>query len=249
MFTSSGFYPPCGLFNMSHIIASFICVALALICVYLAKDSGIQEFKPYRIFAVVVLGLMLIVDVVWSIIQKQMIIENILPYGLTLCFALSLCLVEAKNLNISKLAKVFVGYIGVAFGLLILIAPVPSFTNYPLFHFKSMFAILTGSIMFFFGIMQFVKKEVEMNAKTLGLAVFLMLDLIVDCLVLNVVFNANYLYLFNPANINIGWINDIYLFNYNLYTIFMVALYISPILVIYSVYKLAELLVKSYNKN
>lgn len=249
MFTSSGFYNPCGLFNLSHIVASFICIALVLICVYLAKDMKKQEFKPYHIFLIVVLGLMLVVDIVWSIIQKQITIENLFPYGLILSFIIALCLTNARNGNIKQLAKIFIAYVGVAFGLLILVAPVPSFTNYPLFHFKSMFAILSGSIIFFLGLMQFVFKQVEMNSKTLGLAIFLVFDLIIDCLILNVVFNANYLYLFNPGNLNVEWLSNIYLFNNNIYTALMVVLYIMPILVIYTVYKLADLLVKRYNKN
>ena len=248
MFTSLGTYKACGLFNMSHIVASFICVALALILVYLTKDSTKEQLKIHYNIVAVILSVMLVFTIVWNLFQDQIKIEDIIPLSISFFFVLALWLMNSKKLWLRNLAKVFVGYVGVAFGFLLLIVPIPSFTNYPLFHFKSLFALFTYTSMFCLGLMQFVVKEVEINFKNLSIAVFLMLDIVIDCLVLNLLFDANFLFLFSPNGLNIPCLNCLYTFNNNIYTLAIVLMCVLLLIVTYLVVKFAELVLKHNNK-
>jgi len=232
---------------MSHIIASFICIALALIMVYLTKDAEKKELKIHYNIVACIISVMLVISIVWDLFQGQWQIENIIPISISLLFVLALWLMNSKKACLNKIAKVFVAYVGVAFGLLLLIVPVPSFTNYPLFHFKSMFALFTYTSMFCLGLMHFATKEVEINSKNLKLATFLIFDVIVDCLILNTLLNANFLFLFSPDGMNIEWLNNVYIFNNNIYSLLMFGFYFIPVLAVYLVYKLADILIKKYN--
>lgn len=249
MFTKFGTYSPCGLFNLSHIIASVICFALVLIAVYLVKDLNHQKQCLINNVLSAFVGVMLITDFIYNIVNKGFIIESILPFGVVMAFVLAMICSNAKCKMVKEASLIFMGFVGVSFGAVLLFVPVSSFANFPLFHFKSLFDLIYYSIMLYSGIMVFASKQVELNLKNFKLAMLLVLDLLIDCLTLSLIFNTNFMFLITPSGLHIGCLNSLYLFSESLYTLTMFAVYLALPAIMYMLYALANVLIKKYNND
>lgn len=248
MISEYGTYNPAGLFSMSHIVAFLVCFALVVVCVFLAKDLTQDNFKPCFITIATVISLLLFIEIMLNIYAEHLKPENILPIGIELLFVAFMWLSLLKNKAVAYVSKVVVAFVGTSFGVFFLIFTLPSVTNYPIFHVKCFFEIAISSLMLFIGIMIFKQNEVKLNAKSLKIALVMMLAFLVDCLTINVVFDTNYLFLISPKGLNIPFLNNIYLFSNGLYSLMIFSIYLLVIIMVYAIYRIFKFVVDKYNQ-
>jgi len=218
MFKDLETYKATGLFSMSHIISFAICFLIVAICVYLSVGISKKETKTIFIFFAVSIFIMLLIEFVWNMAKGYRTPENIVPISFVLFFVVALILSCFEKKNISKIAKIFIAYFGIGFGTAMLVLTIPSITNYPIFHFKCLFQTTSVSVMLYCGIMMFVLKEVEFNFKSFKTALILLADILIDCLVLSLIFNSNFLYIISPNGLNFALLTNLYEFNAGLYS-------------------------------
>jgi len=248
MFSEIGTFNPTELFSLSHTIASLICFAIVFICVYLAKDFSEKETKKLVVGIAYAMFALLIIETIYDLCQNQSSIENIVQINVISIFAVSVLLSYSKNQKISHVFKSFVAYSGVGIGSVLLIFTFPSIMNFPIFHIKCLIELVCYSFMVFIGVSLFVRKEVEINAKTLGKALLVLAVFITDCLIINIVFNTNYLYLISPKTLGIEFLNTLYITCSGVYSLVAVMSYFVLEIALFALYKLFKLFVDSYNK-
>lgn len=248
MFKDLQTYQASGLFSMSHIVAFAICFAIIAICVYLSLEITKKEIKTIYIFFAVCMLLMILIDYIWNIARGYTQIENLIPISIITLFIIALCLSLCKKEKLAYISKVFLTYVGIGFGAVMLVLTFPSFTNYPVFHFKCLFELCCYSAMLYTGIMMLVLKEVKICAKTFKIALFIIADVLVDCLILNMIFNVNFLNLMSPEGLGLNFLTNLHMFNGGIYSILAFAFYFSPIVLAYITCKTIYFVMNKYNK-
>lgn len=248
MFEKLGYFQASGLFSTEHTVSVLICFALVIIATYLTFETS--ESKQKLIFNIIkyVLTVTIIAELVVDIVIKNHNAESLIPLNFTLLFVVALWFINLKNKSISNIAKVLVAYLGLGFGGLTLIFTVPSFTNYPVFHIKCMFAVVNYSAMLYCGLALISNNKVKINIKSFKIALFMVADFVVDCLILNAIFGTNFLALFSPNGLNIEWLNSLWLSAGGVYSLVMVAMLFACVVLAYVVGKLIVYLIKKYNQ-
>ncbi len=248
MFSKQGTYLATNIFSLEHVVASLICFAIVIICVYLINDMCWQKFKPFYKIIGSIVPILLLFELVVDACVGNNNIENFVPIGTTLIFSLTFASSFCGNEKIKRVANAVSAYFGVAFGTAFLVFTVPNFSNYPIFHVKCLFSLFSSSIMLFCGIVLIQKKQVKINLKSLKFALVAVIDLLVDCIILNTMFNTNFMFISSPKGLNIAWLNSLYLFSNGFYSLFAVSFYVASILLVYMTYKLYNALKKFYEK-
>ncbi len=249
MFSKKGTYLPTEMFSLTHVVASVVCLAVVLIGVYLVRDLKKENNKKFHIIISSVFSGLIIMEIVYEIYVKNISLQSLLPLSVNFLVLVSMLLLFCKNKTICLFSKTIIAYVGVGYGVFSLIFLIPSITNYPIFHIECLIQMFTASIMLFAGLTILVKKEVEINIKSLKIALCILFDFVVDCLIINLIFDTNYLFLISPQGINLPFLNGLYLFSSELYSVAIFMFYFVLILSVFVVYKCFEFMVDKYNKD
>lgn len=248
MFSKQGTYLATNIFSLEHVVASLICFAIVIICIYLINDMCWQKFKPVYIIMGSIVPILLLAELVVDACLGNTSIENMVPIGTTLMFAVAFVLSIASKNRLKQIADIITAFFGIAFGTTLLVFTVPNFSCYPVFHIKCLFSLFSSSIMLFCGISLVMKKQVEINFKSLKIALIILLDLLVDCVILNTLCDVNFMFLSSPQGLNLSILSDLYLFSNGIYSLMMFLCYFIPLVLFLGFYKLYHALKKFYEK-
>lgn len=220
MFSVRGTYPAAGLFTPIHIVSIIVCLAIITVFVILSKNlTKEQFFKFIKIFTIII-SFCEIFSIIWSCaIDGAKEVRYWLPLFFCSLYIYSMWATWSPNRIIRESGFAFFSMGCIVAGLVFIFFPTTSYASYPVFHFKCIYSMIFHMAMVYTGIMSYVTKSVEINIHTVLKYIGFCLIFMSAALVLNYVFDANYMFLDNPANIPLPILNTIYAFSPLLYTI------------------------------
>ncbi|MBR2970136.1 MAG: YwaF family protein [Clostridia bacterium] len=239
MFSAKGTYPAVGLFTPTHIISIIICLVLIAILVFVSREISREKYFKYLRIVTIVVTIVEIFDICWSLAQGYTKVRIWLPLYFCSLYIYSLWSTWSTNKFIRDCGLSFFAMGCIVAGIAFIVFPTTSFSGYPIFHYKCIYSMLYHSAMVYTGIMLFVTRSLEINGQNVLKYILFCLVFMTLAIVLNIIFNANFMFLDNPANIPIPALFAIHNFSPILYTTVMILCHLAlgPItLAIYAIF-------------
>ena len=236
MFSAKGTYPAVGLFTPTHIISIIICLVLIAVLVFVSREISREKYFKYLRIVTIVVTIVEIFDICWSLAQGYTKVRTWLPLYFCSLYIYSLWCTWSNNKFIRDCGLSFFAMGCIVAGIAFIVFPTTSFTGYPIFHYKCIYSMLYHSAMVYTGIMLFVTRSLEVNGRNVLKYILFCLVFMVLAIVLNIIFNANFMFLDNPANIPIPALFAIYHFSPILYTAVMILCHLALGPIIWAIY-------------
>lgn len=241
MFSLPGTYPAVGLFSTAHIISIFVCFSLIALAVYLTRKMKSETyFKMIRVFAVVI-PLLELFKICWNLINGITNIDSWLPLYFCSLFIYALWFASSKNEKVREFGMSFISLANIVAGTVFIISPSTSFSTYPIFHFQCIYSMIFHSSMVYLGIMSYVTKSVKIDFR-------LVLNYLIYCaifmtiaIIVNVVGDANMMFISNPYNIPLPILHTIYDNSHILYSIIIIVAHMLIGFVVWGIYLLCTI--------
>ena len=239
MFSRPGTYPPVGMFTVTHIVAVIMCFVLIAVAVVLTRKMKRETyFRLLKIFAIVFTCLELF-KIIWSLSMGETRLNNWLPLYFCSLFIYALWFTWSKSeLRIFGLS--FIALAGIVAGSIFIITPTTSFQSYPIFHFQSLYSMLYHSTMVYTGIMFYLTKASIVDKKLLVNYIIFCVSFMTLALIVNSFAGSNLMFVSDPGNIPLPFLDDIYAFSHALYSILIYIAHVSIGLIVFGIYKLAN---------
>ena len=236
-----GRFKPCGMFSLQHIISALICLAAVVILYIYFKDIFLHKtkIKGIRITAMI-LSILELIKIVHSFIYGDFNLDAWFPLSYCGLFIFALWICGYAKGFINKCAYVYITY-GCAFaGIAFLIFPTTSLMMYPIWHYFSLYSLLYHSVMIFWSIV-FISEKKALNINSFVAYTIFITIFVIPALLINKLFESNLMNLKIPYNIPITFIQNIYCFSPQLYTLMVYCIFLAiPLFIefISNIYKL-----------
>ncbi|MFQ6752386.1 MAG: hypothetical protein ACLRFL_02325 [Clostridia bacterium] len=222
MFSAKGTYPAVGLFTPTHIISIIICLILIAVLVFVSREISRERYFKYLRIVTIVVTVVEIFDICWSLMHGYTKVRTWLPLYFCSLYIYSLWSTWSPYKFVRDCGLSFFAMGCIVAGLAFIVFPTTSFSGYPIFHYKCIYSMLFHSAMVYTGIMLYITKSFEMNGKNVLKYILFCGIFITLAIILNLIFNANFMFLDNPANIPIPALFTIYKFSPIIYTMVVV---------------------------
>ena len=245
MFSSKGTYSPVGLFSVTHIISIFICLFFVMLfAVITRKIKKETYFKIIKVFAINLTALE-IFKILWNLSQNYIHVNRWVPLYFCSLFIYALWFSCSKNAFVKQLGLSYMACASIVAGLVFIVFPTTSFSDYPIFHFQCIYSMLFHSIMVYCGVMLFVTKAFNLNVKAVLKYCIYCLIFMTAAITINIMCDGNLMFLADPGNVPLPFLWGIYNFSKILYTFTMMFAHMLLGFVVLGIFKLAT---KQINK-
>ena len=219
MFAPSGKYNPCGIFNVTHLLAASICIILVIIAVIISKNIKREAFtKLLKIFAVIITILELIKIIYNLYYNYRAPINDWLPLHFCSLFIYSLWFAGFGKGKLKTIGESFLIGGGIIAGLVFLIIPSTSLKLFPIFHFQCIYSLLFHSLFLYSGLLILIKNYFTLSIKNFIYYFIFCTIFCIIAVILNIITDANFMFLDNPWGIPIPLLSKIKDFSQILYT-------------------------------
>lgn len=196
-------YPPCGMFNLSHILSALVCFIIIGLCCYKLKDIGKNKvIKFIRILSIIV-TILEIVKIGYNFYYGYFELTNWLPFAFCSLFIYALWISGYSKGKIRDIGFSFLICGCIVCGTAFIIMPSTSLTLHPLFHYLCIYSLLFHSLMVIVGVISYTNGLLTFNKKTFNYYAIFCGVCMVIALILNFSFGENLMFLNDPYNIPI----------------------------------------------
>ncbi len=204
-------FPPCGMFNIKHLIAIIVCTIMIILCLnYSLKNfDDFKVKKLTRIFAIIVAGLELI-KITYNFYYGYTNVDAWVPLAYCSLFIYSLFFAGYGSGLIEKLGRAFLVGGAIVGGTAFLISPSTSLMLHPLFHFLSFHSLFFHSAMIYFSLLYLIKGLFIPSIDNYKYYLLFFYPFMLIALIINLIFHSNLMFLREPFNFPIKFIVDLY---------------------------------------
>lgn len=243
LFKSSSEVIPCGIFSIEHFILlaiTVICIIIALKATYrLEKDEVKKIIRRSTIF----LWILEIIKIVFNIKNYgfKAINQYVPLYFCSLVLYAGIFSGYCKG-KLKRAGDVFLSTGGIVGGIIFLLVPLTSLTNYPAIHFISIHSFILHGTMVYIGLLMLITKYIIIEKKDIIYYSATIVIVSTIAYIINLIFDSNLMFI--SQNYPGTFIEIIYNLSGKLFPIVMVVAQATlPFYVVYGIYK------KISNKN
>lgn len=227
MFSRPNSETACGMFTLPHIISLIICLVLVALAIYLSRKFDEKKIKLTTKIMAYVFTVLEIAKIIFKFaIDDAKYLDHWVPLYFCSLFIFALWMCTYGKGRIYKLGESFILGGCIVGGFAFLVVPATSLMDYPVYHFLSIHSMVFHSSMLYLGIMYIWKKKSKLDLKVLTYYSIFVGFFGVLSIVLNLIFDQNFMILTKPVNIPIEFLNAIANNVPWLYTIGALILYI-----------------------
>ena len=233
-------YPPCGMFTFPHFIALFFTLALVGIGVFLCRNIDAPRVKKLTKIVAIVVTLLELTKIGYNFYFGYTWIDAWVP--------LAFCSLFIYACWFAGFGKGFLEKLGVGFmvggcptaGFLFLIFPTTSLQMHPIFHFLCLYSMLFHGLMVWLGLLHIFNSRKRPTWKTFGYYAGFFTCFASVALILNTTLSCNLMFLRQPFNIPLKFVEHVYQFSAPLYSILIFVAYLACFLVSLGLYSLVN---------
>ena len=165
-FAKLGEYEPCGMFGIEHFILLTLTVVGIIVALHFTAHKNKSEVKEIIKKCTLVLWVLEIIKIIFNLATGNAKNPNtyVPLYFCSLVLYAGLLSSFADGI-LKKVGDLFLATGGVVAGLVFIISPLTSLTNYPLFHFISVQSFVLHGIMIYIGLLINKTKYIEYDFK------------------------------------------------------------------------------------
>jgi hypothetical protein len=153
----------CGMFSLTHIVVTVVCLALVALCVYLSRGISEERLRRIVLYIAILVTVLEGCKIAFNWAHGGFTPNHWLP--LTFC-SFSTYAYWAIAFGGERLREVAKGFIcggGIVAGLTFLVIPMTSVATYPMFHLLSCYSMLYHSLMMYVGLTFLVNGDFRFN--------------------------------------------------------------------------------------
>lgn len=232
-FTKSEECIPCGMFNIKHLMLSFITLLGIILAVKHRRINKKEDIKKIIIRMTVIIWILEIAKIAFSIWSGS--INNLNTYvPLYYCSILLYAGILSGFCKgkVKRIGDVFIATGGIIAGIIFLIFPTTSLQIYPIYHFVTMQSFFYHGVMIYLGIIVNKYNYIELELKDIIYYALLVGIIAIIALILNNLYGCNLMFLSQdyPGTP----LTYLYKILGNFFTIFMILLHITiPFYIMY----------------
>ncbi len=236
----SALYPPCGMFTIAH----FIVLALALLLVaggwFFCRRFTENNLRFATKCAAIAVTVLESVKIGYNFAYGYTNLDAWLPLAFCSLFIYATWLAGFGKGVLEKLGKGFlVGGCPTA-GTLFLIFPTTSLQMHPVYHYLCIYSMLYHGAMLWLGGMYLVREKELLSWKSFGFYAAFFTAFAIPSMIINSIANCNMMFLREPFNIPLKFVESIYHFSKPIYSILIFIAYLACYLVSLGVHKLMK---------
>lgn len=165
-FAKLGEYEPCGMFGIEHFILLTLTAISIIVALHFTAHKNKSEVKKIIKISTIVLWVLEIIKIVFNLLTGNANNPNtyIPLYFCSLVLYAGLLSSFAKG-TLKKVGDLFLATGGVVAGVVFVLSPLTSLTNYPLFHFISIQSFVLHGTMIYIGLLINKTKYIEYDFK------------------------------------------------------------------------------------
>lgn len=166
MFAKPGTYPVCGMFNITHIVASTICFIAVITAVIFSRGITKDKITKFIKITAISITILEIVKMAFNIYYEGLnYLNNIIPLHFCSLFIYSLWMAGFSKGKLKKVGESFLAGGCIIAGGFFLIMPSSSLLVFPIFHYQCLYSLLFHSLMLYVGLIYFIKGFFHLNIK------------------------------------------------------------------------------------
>ncbi len=237
LFRNSNEVVPCGIFSIGH----FILLAITVICIAIALKNTIHlrkdEVKKIIRRSTIVLWILEIIKIVFNIINYgfKAINQYVPLYFCSLVLYAGILSGYCKG-KLKKAGDIFLSTGGIVGGVIFLLVPLTSLTNYPAMHFISIHSFILHGTMVYLGLLMLITKYVILEKSDIAYYFTTIIIISGIAYIINLIFGSNLMFI--SQNYPGTFIEIIYKLSGKLFPIVMIMCQATlPFYIVYIIYK------------
>lgn len=202
-------YPPCGMYSLTHIIATIICfIFIVLFCIKCKNIGKEKVIKLIRIVAIVV-TLLELIKIGYNFYYGYYELIHWFPLSFCSLFIFTCYFAGYGKNKIQKLGLSFLTGGCIVAGTTFLLMPTTSLTLHPMFHYLSCYSMLFHSLMIFIGVTTYLNGLIEVDKENYKYYFIFTILFLFIAFILNLIFDENLMFIMYPLNIPVKILHTI----------------------------------------
>lgn len=227
---------PCGMFSIEHLVLLTITTFCIIIALKTTKEMKKENVRKIIQKATIFLWILEIIKIIFNIINYGFsAINKYVPlYFCSLILYAGIFSGFCKGI-LKKVGDVFLSTGGIVGGIIFLISPLTSLTEYPAMHFISLHSFIFHGTMAYIGILMIVTKYIKIEKTDIKYYFTLIVAISIVAYVVNIICDSNLMFI--SKNYPGTFIEIIYNATGRLFPIVMVLVQATlPFYIIYGIY-------------
>lgn len=233
-------YPPCGMFSAGHIIALCITLALVAVGVYLCRNFTKSNLQTATRIVAVSVAILELVKIGYNFAYGYTQLDMWLPLAFCSLFIYATFMAGFGRGIFKRLGEAFLACGCLTAGLAFLLFPTTSLQLHPIFHYLCFYSMLFHGLMVWLSILYIVKGELSFNKRLFTEFFCMVMSFGFLALIVNAVFDCNMMFLSEPFNMPIAFLNTLHEKSGTLYALFILCAYLACYIPSFAVYKLIQ---------
>ena len=231
-------YPPSGMFSAEHFVALFVTLILVVTGLHLCRNVNEKQLK--RITKIVALTVTVLegIKIAYNLFYGYTWLDAWVPLAFCSLFIYASWLAGFGKGFLERLGKAFLVSGCPTAGLLFLIFPTTSLQMHPIYHYLCIYSMLFHGAMVWLGLLYLLRADKLPKLKTFVHYAIFFAFFATLALILNGIEGCNMMFLREPFNIPIKFIDQIHDASQLLYTVLISAAYLACYLPSLGAYKL-----------
>ena len=234
----SALYPPCGMFTVGHFVTLALVLLLVAVGWYFCRRVTTDKLCLMTKYTAITVTALEAIKIAYNLGYGYTHLDAWLPLSFCSLFIYATWLAGFGKGIWEKLGKGFlVGGCPTA-GFLFLIFPTTSLQMHPIYHYLCIYSMIYHGAMLWLGGLYLSKQTDVLTFKPLIYYASFFAAFAIPSIVLNSVANCNMMFLREPFNIPLKFVENIYNFSHPLYTISIFIAYLACYIVSFGAYAL-----------
>lgn len=236
LFQSPEKLKPCGLFSIGHLILLTITLILIVIALKCTKKKSEHEVKRIIQKTTIFLWILELIKIVYTIINYGVgEVNKYIPlYFCSLILYAGIFSGFCKG-KLKHAGDVFLATGGIIAGIIFLLYPLTSLTQYPIFHYISLQSFILHGSMLYIGLLVIKTKYIKLEKKDIVYYAVLIIVISLIAYIINIIFDSNLMFI--SKNYPGTYIEIIYNLTGKIFPIVMILAQATlPFYVVYGVY-------------
>lgn len=192
---------PVGMFTKTHLITLLIFLIIIGITIYLLKDIKQRNLTILTRILAVIFVILEIIKIICTLCNGDTALDHFIPLYFCSMFIYALIFAGFAGGTLQKLGTAFIATGSIIAGLSFLIFPTTSFMSYPLFHYFSLHSYIYHSMMIILGILYLINGQYQFTKKEIKYYLIFCGSFSMIAVILNIIFDTNFMFYNNAANI------------------------------------------------
>lgn len=233
-------YPPCGMFSAQHFVALFVTLILVVTGLHLCKKITARNLRRLTKFVAVVVTVLEGIKIAYNFAYGYTTPDAWVPLAFCSLFIYATWFAGFGKGRLEKLGKSFLICGCPTAGCAFLLFPTTSLQMHPIYHYLCIYSMLFHGAMVWLGLLHILQEKEFSPSKTFAYYAVFFAAFATLALILNGTLGCNLMFLREPFNIPLKFLDVLHESSQILYTVLISAAYLACYIPSLGIYQLVS---------